>query len=148
MKVFVIILCILLALAILLGAAVAVILYKPYMLKQRLKELQKNGDIGFFDQYHKEARTALKEELQKKLNITFEKDIVCAYEIYLNKPTQFEGQVDEKAFILIFESEDDASSLATNATKLAEDYDMFSSSIDGHIVFFGERYLLQFFIQI
>ena len=142
-----IILIILLVLAILLAAAVVAIGYKPYMLKQRLSELQENEDIGFFDQYHKKARTALRTNLEDTLRITFEKDFLRVYKISLDRYSQFEGQVVCDAFIVECMSAADAELLEQSVTAFEEDFEEFAVACDGRIVFYGEKYLLQFFGQ-
>ena len=147
MKVLRTILIILLVLAVLLVSAVAVIGYKPYMIKQRLTELHDNGDIGFFDQYHKEARAELRTELEKTLDITLKKDFLQAFQLSLYSHSQFEGHVVCDAFIVICSSSTDAELLDGKLEELADEYDDFSHSRDGRLVFFGERYLLQFFGQ-
>ena len=147
MKVLKIMLILFLVLIILLASAVVVIGYKPFMIKQRLTELHKNGDIGFFDEYSKEARTAMRTELEKDLKITLEKDFLHAWEISLYRKEKFEGSVACDAFIVECLSSDDATLLQEKLALLSDEYEEFSVSRDGRIVFFGEKYLLGFFGQ-
>lgn len=138
---------ILLVLVILLAAGVVVIGYKPYMVKQRLTELQENGDIGYFDQYHKKARNTFRTELEEELKITLEKDLIRVYRISLSPYSQFEGQVVCDAFIVECLTPADAELLETSVAAFEDEYDEFACTRDGRIVFFGEKYLLQFFGQ-